>query len=278
MKISEKSFNLFKVLYVILPFLFGIVPIFYLYSNTFGNSNLFFINLILISFASLALGTLIGFIFGIPKYNKQIEQNNKNEFRKNNFEFNSNLQEISDWVSKIIVGGTLIKIESLPEFLRGIADFIVKENNSIINVKFSIAIIISLIIYFFIYGFIISYLVTILKLQQMLSYKENLKSLVLENSQITSVANNALTINIKTSNEIFNILTSEQKELLLKFKEGKLQISKVKNMDEYSIVISLLRLRIIESLDRDSTSFGTNFQIIDEDLSKFIDNQNVSSK
>jgi hypothetical protein len=49
---------------------------------------------LLIGFASLTFGLFIGFLFGIPKHNAKTGSGN--------YTSNTNLEEISDWLTKIL--------------------------------------------------------------------------------------------------------------------------------------------------------------------------------
>ena len=78
------------------------------------------LNLILGGAAGL-VGALIGFIFGIPRAltneasaqpdgNPQLPENNKKS------KTNTNLEQISDWLTKILVGATLASLATVPGF------------------------------------------------------------------------------------------------------------------------------------------------------------------
>jgi hypothetical protein len=64
--------------------------------------------------AAAAIGGVLGFLFGIPK-TLQSEQLDGQRVR---YLANTNLEEISDWLTKIIVGVGLIQIATLPSALR----------------------------------------------------------------------------------------------------------------------------------------------------------------
>jgi hypothetical protein len=66
-----------------------------------------------VSGASLAGGGAIGFLFGFPRAEKYrfIKGNDTNHnSNPNSYSDNTNLEEVSDWLTKIIVGLTLIKL------------------------------------------------------------------------------------------------------------------------------------------------------------------------
>lgn len=74
------------------------------------------------AFGSLATGALIGLLFGIPRM-RQTESNatgSETSRMANTAQplINNNLIEISDWLTKIIVGLGLIELRQLPELIR----------------------------------------------------------------------------------------------------------------------------------------------------------------
>ncbi|ESU28708.1 hypothetical protein FLJC2902T_12990 [Flavobacterium limnosediminis JC2902] len=83
------------------------------------------ITFIMVAGACFACGGAIGFLFGLPKSNGKSNNvsNGKNEtdIHHNDFEDNTNLQEVSDWLTKIIVGLSLIKINTIFSWLENAA-------------------------------------------------------------------------------------------------------------------------------------------------------------
>lgn len=87
------------------------------------------------AFAALIFGYFIGFIFGLPRTHPQesrsFESNNfnntSNEERSTQYSLyseNSNLENISDWLSKILVGVGLIQLTLIPTYLHKFTEFI----------------------------------------------------------------------------------------------------------------------------------------------------------
>jgi hypothetical protein len=78
------------------------------------NSILAFIG---IASASLAFGAAIGFLFGIPRAQKVIAASENNHETQNAlpayYSDNTNLEEISDWLTKIILGLTLVELKPI---------------------------------------------------------------------------------------------------------------------------------------------------------------------
>lgn len=83
---------------------------------------------LLIAGASLAAGLLIGFLFGIPRTLQKESQPSdavKAEGPETGtYGVNTNLEQISDWLTKIIVGVGLVQLTVIPGKLRGLADYL----------------------------------------------------------------------------------------------------------------------------------------------------------
>ncbi|MFD2561396.1 hypothetical protein [Aquimarina rubra] len=101
----------------------------------------------MIMLASFSVGALIGFIFGIPR----TLQENITEGVKSN----SNLEQLSDWLTKIIVGVGLVESKEVFELIGGLAD---KLSSGFANAPLGYTIIASTLIFYFFGGFFISYL------------------------------------------------------------------------------------------------------------------------
>ena len=95
--------------------------IFYLFSANSWQKALSAFGIIgAVSGASFVLGFLLGFLFGIPKIikaNKSLE-NPKSVTSETPIEANTNLEEISDWLTKILVGVGLTQIQGILEFIK----------------------------------------------------------------------------------------------------------------------------------------------------------------
>jgi len=81
--------------------------------------------LLLIAITALLAGGLLGFLFGIPKVNRQYAPGD--DYAKSRKYFpNTNLEEVSDWLTKIIIGVGLTQLIRIPEYLRNLATGILK--------------------------------------------------------------------------------------------------------------------------------------------------------
>lgn len=105
---------------------------------------------ILLSITSISFGGTLGFIFGLPTFN-----NKKQEIA---YERSTSLKEIADWLTKIIVGVTLVELKTIIEYFYeitvSISNFLNVGDTGII---FSGTIMTS----FFFIGFVGIYLLTI---------------------------------------------------------------------------------------------------------------------
>ncbi|NID13505.1 tetratricopeptide repeat protein [Fibrivirga algicola] len=127
---------------------------------------------VLWAFACFMLGALIGFLFGIPKVlqgnavtavplnaatpsvapSAASAQRTPNSY---DLRVNTNLEQISDWLTKIIVGLGLVELRTAPARLKRAADYIATGIGP--NTQHFAA---GLIVYFIILGFIGAYLIT----------------------------------------------------------------------------------------------------------------------
>lgn len=115
--------------------------------------------LLLWSFACSLSGALIGFLFGIPKIMQEGGDAESKEIisQKYRQQVNTNLEQISDWLTKIIVGVGLIQLSHLPSYLNTITDLLRAGLGREENHK---AFALALIVYFTILGFLFGYLST----------------------------------------------------------------------------------------------------------------------
>jgi CheY-like chemotaxis protein len=142
------------------------------------------------SLACLASGGIVGFLFGIPRVlqdnpavaisnnnnaanNNATDENNDNNNEKNKsaplsyrIMVNTNLEQISDWLTKIIVGLGLIELRNVPSYLNSLSVFFSSGLNGTVAAQ-SLAS--AIIVYFVIVGFLGVYLMTRIYLAQVFS-------------------------------------------------------------------------------------------------------------
>ena len=113
----------------------------------------------LLAGASLFTGVLPGFIFGIPKTlrNKDDAEVSASPAR-GDYLPNTNLEDISDWLTKMLVGVGLVELGHLPGFLKSIGQYWAPS----LGTKEASAT--GLIVYFGVLGFLLGYLWTRLAL------------------------------------------------------------------------------------------------------------------
>jgi hypothetical protein len=117
--------------------------------------------------AFFASGALLGFLFGIPRStgsdSKKKEKGPQSEEAaagvdnwRSPYTANTNLEEISDWLTKIIVGLGLINLKTAPEYLKKAAWFFA----NFCGGDYCESVAVALMIYFSICGFFLGYLMT----------------------------------------------------------------------------------------------------------------------
>jgi hypothetical protein len=119
--------------------------------------------------ASLGVGCSLGFLFGIPKTvrgDSSVKSNSSADTGSSaKLQDNTNLEEISDWLTKILVGATLVQFNNLKTALRHLAQMLATGMQDPTAEPFALF----LFIYFGIVGFLAGYLYTRLYLPGALS-------------------------------------------------------------------------------------------------------------
>ena len=115
---------------------------------------------LLLAWASFLVGALLGFVFGIPRaLAKTASEREDSQSRRNSLAYNpnTNLEQISDWLTKIIVGVGLIQLTKVPNYAVRLASYF---SISSIPGKTVESATLSLIILFVVCGFLAGYLTT----------------------------------------------------------------------------------------------------------------------
>ncbi len=139
------------------------------------------------SLACLASGGIVGFLFGIPRVlqdnpavavsNNDNAVNNGDEKNDSNTEtktaplayrimVNTNLEQISDWLTKIIVGIGLVELRNVPSYLNSLSAFF---SSGLDEKTQTQSLASAIIVYFVIVGFLGVYLMTRIYLAQVFS-------------------------------------------------------------------------------------------------------------
>lgn len=109
-------------------------------------------NGLMLAGACFFAGGLGGFLFGIPRTVQAGASGEEVDYR-----INTNLEQISDWLTKIIVGLTLVNLQQIPKFFENLANSMkTGMGNSDSDVVFSGGIM----VYFLILGFLGGYIIT----------------------------------------------------------------------------------------------------------------------
>ncbi|MEA5511943.1 hypothetical protein VB715_19395 [Crocosphaera sp. UHCC 0190] len=125
-QIISKSAPLILIIFPLI-----VITIYYLFSNQKEQGIL----AIIIAFSSFALGGLIGFLFGIPRYfnekksynsSSQSSENSQSRSNQINYRSNTNLEQISDWLTKILVGVGLTQLPALHQNIQEIVKYLVE--------------------------------------------------------------------------------------------------------------------------------------------------------
>ena len=81
--------------------------------------------LVAIVAASGGVGSLLGFIFGVPSANTTTrDPANPTDDPGAYGIANSNLAQVSDWLTRILIGAGLVQLAALPGAFRGLADYL----------------------------------------------------------------------------------------------------------------------------------------------------------
>jgi hypothetical protein len=140
---AEVSYNLAMRRVVYLVLIGCGVAIFYAFRFVSdGLANIFetWTNAMMAGGAALVSGGLLGFLFGVPHTREEgtgrssekepgEESNEPDKLRRSTqttYRPNTSLEQISDWLSKMLVGVGLVEIKVIPEKLKGVAAYVAK--------------------------------------------------------------------------------------------------------------------------------------------------------
>lgn len=109
------------------------------------------------AFACFGVGAVIGLLFGIPRSlqgNGAGTNPGSDDAKSQAYGDNSNLEQISDWLTKILVGASLVQMREIKDLLVKLADRLAGVPRTHQAFAFSLFVI----IYFLVLGFVSSYL------------------------------------------------------------------------------------------------------------------------
>jgi hypothetical protein len=121
---------------------------------------------LMIAVSALVSGAFVGFLFGIPRTLQQRDSQNNQDIGsgkdKLTYQVNTNLEEISDWLTKIMVGIGLTQIPKIINALKKYSNYV--DKHGFAGFANTPVFATALLIYFLIYGFFVGYLWTRLSL------------------------------------------------------------------------------------------------------------------
>jgi hypothetical protein len=241
--------------------------------------------------ASLSFGILIGFLFGIPK----VLQNNTiskevsvpansaavtgNESLNYRQQPNTNLTEISDWLTKIIVGLGLINLKKFPLYVKQVAGWMATG----INPRYpsdEIAFCIAMISGFTILGFLFGYLTTRLFLAGAF-YRADTSHIdtLISQSNENKAAIDVLNVNQNVMKEkIYSPSTYEEKFQINMDKLTGLDVKELKKTNPVDNFTKLIQ-EATEYLQISAPEWGERVRLKDKaagDMGNFILDNNIS--
>ena len=125
------------------------------------NGILTFAVLLLLALAATSGGAVLGFLFGVPRYKGDTKDDG-------GYVPNTNLEQVSDWLTKIIIGATLVQAEDIAAAIGRLSTSVaaaIKPPESAIVPS-------TILVYSVICGFIWSYLWTSVRLMKELHKRE----------------------------------------------------------------------------------------------------------
>ncbi len=106
---------------------------------------------------SMMAGALLGFLFGIPRTLQERGPSDGSEANGGNYAPNTNLEQISDWLTKILVGVGLTQLTTLPGKIWNLAELVGK---GLGGTQAATIMGLGILTYYFFLGLIVGYLAT----------------------------------------------------------------------------------------------------------------------
>lgn len=205
---------------------------------------------LIIGLATFMGGGLIGFLFGIPKVNSDYSKNENSEYLAN-----TSLEEISEWLTKIIIGLGLTQLIKIPGYLKTLSENIVLgitcSNKCATNDS---TYILSLVIYYSLLGFFFAYFFARLELKKRFvdseTYKFEKDKAESLTERLDSKIENEKEQLTKDASGLRKILTSFQKDILKLILKSEHKTYKapdrISSFSEYNQINELVKLGIIK--------------------------------
>ncbi len=120
------------------------------------NTTAVLVTLFMVTASSYLIGNILGFLFGIPKTHQEPSAGQTHENGsepKIEYQINTNLEQVSDWLTKMLIGVGLVEMKDLMQFVVNISSKI----SSDIGHPNAESMIIASILCFMILGFFVTY-------------------------------------------------------------------------------------------------------------------------
>lgn len=229
----------------------------------------FFGLLFILSLASLLVGVLFGFLFGIPRLNRNYDPRGDGG-RTTKYMPNTNLEDVSDWLTKIIIGVTLTQLTKIPGYLQSMADnILINSNNNTMNGNFAGTVVISLLIYFFIAGFTSGYYYTRLFLPNLFSIMEENSIKRAEIALWREAAQKTVQQTGETDvDHRIAFLTADETDILRKIKAHNNQLTTLNQLTYREIAaVNVLRAKgIVEEIPESPERGSGSLRIVNADI------------
>jgi hypothetical protein len=184
---------------------------------------------LLFSLASLLSGAFLGFLFGIPRSlqkTQSIPSAESQTFNTNSsFADNTNLEQISDWLTKIIVGVSLTQMDKLGPNLHSIAQTYASGLYGLGNTALPFAY--AVIIFYSIAGFLYSYLWTRINLKTALNEMDELRGEISQARNDASQARNDASQTVNELNEVKKAQFEREKAKIAKDEKSSPDIAEI---------------------------------------------------
>jgi hypothetical protein len=95
-------------------------------TNTSGNAWALAMTGALLALAALVAGGLLGFLFGVPRFltSERAAGGTDPVLSAHGYLPNSNLEQVSDWLTKILIGVTLTQLGEIPGLIQRLVDYV----------------------------------------------------------------------------------------------------------------------------------------------------------
>jgi hypothetical protein len=229
---------------------------------------------LIIGLAIFMVGGLIGFLFGVPKVNLHYSKNDNKEYLAN-----TSLEEISDWLTKIIIGLGLTQLIKIPSYMKILSENIVlgiTNNNK--HASGDTSYILFLVIYYSLLGFFFAYFFARLELKNRFVDSETYK---MEKDKTDSLKKR-LDSKIENEKEQLTNAPGELKKILTPFQKNILTLlldsekktyrapDRILTFSEFIQLSELINLGVIKLCDKGKDIYELTEEYEDLKKSDFI--------